>query len=165
MKRPRPIPPRAGQESVWDYPRPPRAERSPRRIRALLGGIVLADSSASIRVLETSHPPTYYIPPYDVRMDLLVPSPGSSMCEWKGRALYYDAVLEDRRIERIAWCYRDPTPRFAELRDFVAFYLPLLDAGYVDDEQAEPQPGGFYGGWVTSDLAGPFKGGLGSMGW
>ena len=153
MKRPRPIPPRSGQESVWDYPRPPRVERTQRRIRAIAAGVVLADSTASIRVLETSHPPTYYVPPADVRMDLLV------------RALYYDAVLESRTIQRVAWCYPDPTAAFDAIRDYVAFYLPALDAAYVDDERAEPQPGGFYGGWITSDLAGPFKGVPGSTGW
>ena len=166
MKRPRPISPRSGQESVWDYPRPPRAERTQRRIRAIAAGVVLADSTASICVLETSHPPTYYVPPSDVRMDLLVPAEGSSMCEWKGRALYYDAVLESRIIQRVAWCYPDPNAAFDAIRDYVAFYLPALDAAYVDEERAEPQPGGcFYGGWITSDLPGPFKGVPGSTGW
>lgn len=165
MNRPRPIPPRSGQESVWDYPRPPRLERTPRRIRAVAGGVTLADSTASLRVLETSHPPTYYVPPADVRMDLLVPAEGASFCEWKGRALYYDAVLETRTIRRVGWCYPEPTPAFEAIRDHVAFYLPVLDAAYVDEERAEPQPGGFYGGWITSDLAGPFKGGAGSAGW
>jgi uncharacterized protein (DUF427 family) len=98
-------------------------------------------------------------------MDLLVPAKSSSMCEWKGRALYYDAVLESRTIQRVAWCYPDPTAAFDAIRDYVAFYLPALDAAYVDDERAEPQPGGFYGGWITSDLAGPFKGVPGSTGW
>lgn len=165
MKRPRPIPPRSGQESVWDYPRPPRAERTPRRVRAVVGGVVLADSTLTIRVLETSHPPTYYVPPSDVRMDLLVEADGSSMCEWKGRARYYDAVLENRTIQRVAWCYPKPTAAFEALRDHIAFYLPALDEAYVDDERAQPQPGGFYGGWITSDLVGPFKGVAGSMGW
>lgn len=165
MKLPRPIPPRVGQESVWDYPRPPRLERSPRRIRAIVEGIVLADSTRALRVLETSHPPTYYLPPEDVRMDLLLSAMGSSFCEWKGRARYHDALVAGRTIPRVAWSYPNPTPAFADLRDHLAFYLPALEAAYVDDERAQPQPGGFYGGWITSDLAGPFKGGPGSAGW
>lgn len=165
MTRPQPEPARAGQESVWDYPRPPRLERSPRRIRAVLLGATLADSTRALRVLETSHPPTYYLPPDDVRMDLLVPVEGGSFCEWKGSARYFDAVVDGARVARVAWSYPDPTRRFAELRDHLAFYLPLLDRGLVDDEVARPQPGGFYGGWITSDLAGPFKGGPGSHGW
>ena len=165
MKRPRPISARAGQESVWDYPRPPRAERTQRRIRAVVAGVALADSTRAIRVLETSHPPTYYLPPSDVRMDLLVPASGSSVCEWKGRAVYFDALVEGRRVQRVAWSYPDPTPSFQVIRDHLAFYLPALDAAFVDDERAQPQPGGFYGGWITSDLAGPFKGVPGSSGW
>ena len=163
--RPKPIPPRAGQESVWDYPRPPRLERTGRRIRAVAGGVTLADSTRTYRMLETSHPPTYYLPPEDVRMDLLVPGEGTSMCEWKGRAVYWDALIEGQRIAKIAWAYPDPTRAFAELRGHLAFYLPALDAGYVDEEEAEPQPGGFYGGWITKDLAGPFKGEPGTLGW
>lgn len=165
MQHPRPERPRAGQESVWDYPRPPRLEPTPHRIRAVLGGATLADSTRALRVLETSHPPTYYLPRADVRMDLLMSARGSSFCEWKGSAVYFDALVDGARVERVAWSYPDPTPRFAALRDRLAFYLPLLDGGWVDDERARPQPGGFYGGWITSDLAGPFKGGPGSQGW
>ena len=165
MSHPRPERPLPGQESVWDFPRPPRLERSPRRIRALAGGVALADSVRALRVLETSHPPTYYLPPEDARMDLLVPAEGSSHCEWKGRATYYDAVVEGRRYERVAWAYPQPTPAFAQLAHHLAFYLPALEAGYVDEERAQPQPGGFYGGWITCDLAGPFKGVPGSWGW
>ncbi len=165
MNRPKPDTPGPGQESVWDYPRPPRLERSPRRIRAVAFGVDLADSTRALRVLETSHPPTYYVPPADVRMDLLVPVEGGSFCEWKGRAVYFDARVDGRRIARVAWAYPEPTAPFAELRDHLAFLLPALEAGYVDDERARPQPGGFYGGWITSDLAGPFKGVPGSRGW
>jgi uncharacterized protein (DUF427 family) len=157
--------PRTGQEFVWDYPRPAAAERTQRRIRAVVAGVVLADSTRAIRVLETSHPPTYYLPPADARMDLLVPAAGSSVCEWKGHALYHDARIESKTIQRVAWSYPDPTPAFDALRDDLAFYLPALDAAYVDDERAQPQPGGFYGGWITSELAGPFKGVPGSSGW
>ena len=165
MSRPVPIEPRTGQESVWDYPRPPRIERSDRRIRAVAMGESLADSTRSYRVLETSHPPVYYLPPDDVRMDLLVPGEGTSFCEWKGRAVYWDAIVDGTRIERVAWSYPEPTPSFEQLRDHLAFFLPVLEAGFVDAELARPQPGGFYGGWITSDLVGPFKGVPGSAGW
>ncbi len=163
--RPVPEEPRPGQESVWDYPRPPRLEPARRRVRAVVGGVVVADTTRALRVLETSHPPTYYVPPADARTDLLVPAEGSSFCEWKGRAVYHDAVVDGRRVARVAWSYPDPTAPFAGLRDHLAFYLPALDAGLVDDERARPQPGGFYGGWITSDLAGPFKGAPGTHGW
>ena len=165
MKRPRPAPAGPGQASVWDYPRPPRLERTTRRIRAVVGGATLADSTRAFRVLETSHPPVYYVPPDDVRADLVVAGAGTSYCEWKGMAAYHDAVIEGKRFERVAWSYPAPTLAFEPIRSYLAFYLPAIDAGYVDDERAAPQPGGFYGGWVTSDLAGPFKGGPGSMGW
>lgn len=165
MSRPSPIRPRNGQESVWDYPRPPRLERTPRRIRAVVAGVVLADSTRALRVLETSHPPTYYVPPADVRMECLVQAPGSSFCEWKGTASYHDGHVNGRVVPRVAWSYPRPTRAFEPLKDHLAFFLPALDAGFVDDEQALPQPGGFYGGWITSDLVGPFKGVPGSAGW
>ena len=165
MPRPKPDRPLAGQESVWSYPRPPRLERTPRRIRAIAGGAVLADSTSAWRVLETSHPPTYYVPRDDVRMDLLQGAEGDSFCEWKGRAVYYDAHVEGRVVEKVAWSYPQPTRTFEPIRDHLAFYLPALDQGFVDDEPASPQPGGFYGGWITEDLAGPFKGEPGSWGW
>lgn len=165
MSPARPDKPRAGQESVWDYPRPPRLEPTPRRIRALLGSVTLCDSTRALRVLETSHPPVYYVPPADVRMDLLRPGRGGSFCEWKGAAAYFDAEVEGRVVEQVAWTYPEPTRPFAALKDHLAFYLPKLDAGYVDDARAEPQPGGFYGGWITPDVVGPFKGGLGTSGW
>lgn len=165
MRRPVPEPAADGQESVWAYPRPPLLERTPRRIRAVVAGETLADSTRAWRVLETSHPPVYYVPRADCRMDLLEPSAGASWCEWKGEATYFDAVVEGERHQRAAWSYPRPTARFAEIRDHLAFYLPAIDAGYVDDERARPQPGRFYGGWITSDLVGPFKGEPGSEGW
>lgn len=131
----------------------------------LLAGETLADSQRALRVLETSHPPVYYLPPEDVRTDLLERARGSSFCEWKGRAEYWDATLGGQRHARVAWSYPEPVPAFAELRDHLAFYLPALDAGFVDGEEARPQPGGFYGGWVTSRVAGPFKGEPGTEGW
>ena len=158
-------PPSPGQESVWDYPRPPRLEPVSERITVVFNNEEIANTARAYRVLETSHPPVYYLPPEDLKREFLVPSHRRSFCEWKGRAGYFDAIVEGRRYPRVAWSYASPVPRFADLRDYYAFYLPAIEAGYVDDERAEPQPGGFYGGWVTSDLVGPFKGGPGSSGW
>jgi uncharacterized protein (DUF427 family) len=152
-------------ESVWDYPRPPRVEPTPRRIRIVLGGETIADSMRAHRVLETSHPPVYYVPLEDVADGALVETGGSTFCEWKGVASYYDVVGGGRRVPRGAWTYHDPAKGYEAIRDAVAFYPAPMDACYVDDERAEPQPGGFYGGWVTSDLVGPFKGGPGTAGW
>ena len=154
-----------GKESVWDYPRPPRLEPTPKRIRVEFAGVVLADSRSSLRVLETSHPPVYFIPPQDVAMQCLVESPGHSYCEWKGRAGYYSVVVGDRRAHRVAWFYADPTPAFDPIRDYVAFYPGPMDGCFVDGERVQAQPGDFYGGWITSDLVGPFKGGPGTRGW
>lgn len=153
-------------ESVWDYPRPPRVETSERRIRVELGGDVIADTRRALRVLETSHPPTYYVPLDDVAPDALTPSGGgTTFCEWKGIASYYDFSAGGRRSERVAWTYHDPSPGFEELRDAIAFYPGRVDACFVDDERVVPQPGDFYGGWITSDVVGPFKGEPGTAGW
>lgn len=158
--------PSVGQESVWDYPRPPRLEPCARRIRVVLGGVTIADSQRALRALETSHPPTYYLPPEDVRWEFVEPSLGSgSICEWKGAARYFGVSAGGRRAPNSAWSYPQPTPAFGKLKDYLAFYVARMDACYVDDEQALPQPGGFYGGWVTSDLLGPFKGEPGTEGW
>jgi uncharacterized protein (DUF427 family) len=159
------IKPGPGQESVWDYPRPPRVEDVSKHIQVIFNGIIIADTNRAKRVLETSHPPVYYIPPEDIQMGFLVKEPGNSNCEWKGRASYYSVAVEDRVAERVAWSYPDPVERFAAIRDHLAFYAGPLDACTVDGEQVEPQPGGFYGGWITSDIVGPFKGGPGTMGW
>jgi uncharacterized protein (DUF427 family) len=142
-------------ESVWDYPRPPRVEPTARRIRVELGGRTIVDTHASHRVLETSHPPTYYVRLDDVAPGVLEPSSGgTTFCEWKGTASYYDVVVGGRRAERGAWTYHDPRSEFAVIRDAVAFYPALMDACWVGDERVEPQPGGFYGGWITSDVIG-----------
>jgi uncharacterized protein (DUF427 family) len=135
-------------------------------VRVVLGGVTIADSRRALRVLETSHPPTYYVPPEDVLWECLEALPGSgSMCEWKGAAHYFSVTASGRRAERAAWSYADPTPAFSALKGYVAFYVRQMDACFVDDERALPQPGGFYGGWLTSDLVGPFKGEPGSEGW
>ena len=163
--RPKRIEPGPGQESVWDYPRPPRIERCARRIRVELAGELVADSRRAWRVLETSHPPVYYVPLEDVRQELLQRSSGGSYCEWKGRAAYFDVVVGARRAERAAWGYPSPSTAFRALRDCVAFYPARMDACWVDDERVRPQPGGFYGGWITDDVVGPFKGEPGTWGW
>jgi uncharacterized protein (DUF427 family) len=162
---PTPETPGPGQESVWDYPRPPRLEKTTRHIQVVLNGQVVADTRRALRLLETSHPPTYYIPPEDVRTDLLFPAPGDSLCEWKGSARYYTVRVREAVAARAAWSYPDPLPRFAALKDHIAFYASAMERCTVDGEAAKPQPGGFYGGWITDDLAGPFKGGPGSAGW
>ena len=163
--RPKPIAPGPGQESVWDYPRPPRLESVPERIRIIFGGQVLVDTTSAFRVLETSHPPTYYVPPGDIAEGALVPAGGGSTCEWKGPAVYYDVVLGGSRASRAAWAYLAPWAPFERLAHHVAFYAAAMEACFVGEERAEPQPGGFYGGWVTKKVVGPFKGGLGSWGW
>jgi len=157
--------PGTGQESVWDYPRPPRLERVTSRIVVELGGQVVADTTGAYRVLETSHPPTYYLPPGDWSPGALQVAPGDSFCEWKGRAVYWTLVGGDRREEAAAWSYPSPTAGFAPLRDHVAVYCARTDRCTVDGEVAVAQPGGFYGGWVTSKVVGPFKGVPGSWGW
>jgi uncharacterized protein (DUF427 family) len=161
----KPVAPGPGQESVWDYPRPPRAEPVSKHIQVLVGDTAIADTRNAIRVLETSHPPVYYLPPEDVRMELVREAAGSSFCEWKGAATYYTIVAEARRVERAAWAYPSPTPQFAGIKGYLAFYPQLMDACFVDGERARPQPGGFYGGWVTKDIVGPFKGEPGTEFW
>jgi uncharacterized protein (DUF427 family) len=159
------IPPGPGQESVWDYPRPPRVESCRRRVRALFAGVTVADSTRALRVLETAGPPTIYVPTRDVLGEHLRPAPGTSLCEWKGQAAYFDVVVGGRVAEQAAWAYPDPTPPYAGLVDHLAFFAGRMDACYLDDEPVTPQPGPFYGGWITSDIAGPFKGEPGTLGW
>ena len=159
MRKPEREPAGPGQESVWDYPRPPRLERVEKRLRVVHRGRVVAETERGWRVLETSHPPNYYFPPEDVDSSLLRESSGGeTLCEWKGRARYYDIVIDGETTPRAAWYYPDPTPDFAEIENAVAFYAGKVDEAWVGDERAEPQPGEFYGGWITSDIVGPFKG-------
>lgn len=154
-----------GKESVWDYPRPPRVEPTSKHILIEFKGVVLAETRRAYRVLETSHPPVYYLPPEDVHMEYLEPFPRTTFCEWKGSASYYSVVVGDERADAAAWCYPDPTPGFAVIKDHLAFYAHLMSACYVDGEKVRSQPGGFYGGWITSDIIGPFKGGPKTWGW
>ncbi len=153
-------------ERVWDYPRPPAVVPCERHVRVELGGEVLADSILALRVLETSHPPTIYVPPTDVRGQFLTKSRArSTWCEFKGVAQYLDAVVEGRRVEAVAWTYADPSPGYEALRDHVAFYPGRVDAAWLDDERVQVQESDFYGGWITADLVGPFKGPIGTLGW
>lgn len=160
-----PDPPAPGQESVWDYPRPARAEPAPSRLRVIHRGVTVADTRRGFRTLETSHPPTYYFPPGDVDEGLLRPAPGRTLCEWKGVADYFDVVAGGETLPRAAWRYARPTRGFACLANCYAFYPGVFDACMVADEVARAQPGGFYGGWITGHVAGPFKGVPGSRFW
>ena len=156
--------PRSGQESVWDYPRPPCVVADAREVVVRAFGVEIARTRAALRVLETSHPPTFYLPRGDVQMAYLVPAGGGSRCEWKGEASYFDIVVADRRLARVAWSYEQPFDDAAALAGHLAFYASKVEAT-VGGERVVPQPGGFYGGWVTPELAGPFKGEPGSEGW
>ena len=164
--RPEPEPTGPGQESVWDYPRPAIAVPCASRLEVLFDGRLVADTRRGVRTLETSHPPTYYFPIEDVDTELLHPNRARrSLCEWKGQASYFDVVSGSRAASAAAWSYLAPTPSFAILAGHVAFYLAPMDACRVDGETASAQPGGFYGGWVTSGVVGPFKGEPGTAGW
>ena len=157
--------PGPGQESVWDYPRPPRVEPVSERIRVVVGGITIADSTAAQRVLETAGAPVYYVPPADVRTDLLKRSEHQTVCEFKGPATYFSLVLPGRTIANIGWAYLAPSPGYEAIAGHVAFYAWAVDEAWVGEERAIPQAGRFYGGWVTSRVVGPFKGGPGTFGW
>ena len=162
---PKPMKPGPGQESVWDYPRPPRLERVDKRIEVMLGGVTVADTTEAFRVLETSHPPTYYLPPEAFLPGVLSPAPGRSVCEWKGPATYWTLTAGGRRAEAAGWSYESPTPAFRDLAGYVAVYAGRMDQCQVGGEVVTPQPGGFYGGWITADVVGPFKGDPGTLGW
>ena len=153
-------------ENVWDYPRPPALEPCTRRVRVRLGGVTIADSTSALRVLETTHPPGIYIPPQDIVTGALTPSDAhSTFCEFKGSAVYFDVHGGDAVVAAAAWAYPDPVPAYAALRDHVSFYPGRMDECLLDDEVVQAQDGGFYGGWITADLVGPFKGGTGTLGW
>lgn len=151
-------------ESVWSYPRPPALERCAMTARVEFGGTVIAESDHALRVLETSHPPVIYLPAADVGH--VYPSKArGTVCEWKGQATYLDVRVGDRTARAAAWTYRSPVPRYEALRDHVAFYPSLMDGCFLGDERVSAQPGDFYGGWITADIEGPFKGGPGTFGW
>ena len=152
-------------ESVWDYPRPPAVEPSGQRVRVIADGVVIAESSAALRVLETSHPPAWYIPPQDVRMDLLETTTRRTACEFKGEATYFRLRFAPDQSRDVAWMYPAPLPGYESIQDYIAFYPGRVDEAWVDDERVRAQAGDFYGGWITSNVVGPFKGGAGTTGW
>lgn len=153
------------QEAVAEYPRPPRLEPAHRRVRIVFAGQVILDTDAAWRVLETFHPPSFYLPIAAFTPGALVPTTRASLCEWKGPARYYDVHAAGRVAADAAWGYPDPPPAFAAIRGHVAVYAGAMDACFVDDERVIPQEGGFYGGWITPELTGPFKGGPGTLSW
>ncbi|HEY0607190.1 MAG TPA: DUF427 domain-containing protein [Herpetosiphonaceae bacterium] len=157
--------PKEGQESVWDYPRPPRVEATDQHVQVIFDGVIVADTRRAKRVLETSHPPTYYIPPEDVKLEYLVPASQQTQCEFKGTAIYYHIRVGDKSASNIAWSYPLPTSGFSVIRDHLAFYPSKMDACLVDGELVQAQEGDFYGGWITKNIVGPFKGGPGTWGW
>ena len=165
MLLPKRIEPATGQESVWDYPRPPRLEPVGEKLIVKFAGKVIAATSAGFRVLETSHPPVYYLPPDNIAQHYLLPATGSSWCEFKGAARYWTLDVDGRRSANAAWSYPQPSPRFAALAGYLAFYASRVDECRVGDETVRPQDGDFYGGWITSRIVGPFKGGGGTSGW
>jgi len=155
------------KESVWDYPRPPRVEPLDRHVRIVLGGETIAESDRAFRVLETASPPTIYVPREDVREGVLIEAGNDvhTECEWKGTASYVHAEAGGKRAQRVAWFYPEPKQGFEQLKDRLAFYPRRVDAAYLDDELVTPQPGAYYGGWITEEIEGPFKGEPGSEGW
>jgi uncharacterized protein (DUF427 family) len=170
MNRPVPIKPTKDQESVWDYPRPPRLELSQKHIEIICAGVKIADSRRAFRMLETSHPPVYYIPLVDIKGSTLELVNGTSFCEWKGTASYYNLRIGQLVEPKAAWYYPEPSKAFQAIKHHVAFYASRMkwfegDGCFVDGERVVPQPGEFYGGWITSDVVGPFKGEPGSRGW
>lgn len=160
-----PNPPGPGQESVWSYPRPAVAEASSRHLQIVHRGIIIADTRKAIRTLETSHPPSYYFPLHDIAPFVLRPTQRHTVCEWKGQASYFDVLVQGETLHDVAWSYAAPNPAFRSLQHHVAFYAWPFDSCFIDDERVTPQPGTFYGGWISSDIAGPFKGVPGSHFW
>ena len=158
------VQPGAGQESVWDYPRPPVIVGDTRLVQVKLNDILVAETRAAMRVLETASPPTFYLPPSSVRREYLRPERGTSYCEWKGQAHYYSVCVQEHCIAHAAWSYPDPLPEFLAIRNYLAFYPGRLEC-YVDGERVRAQAGGFYGGWITREIVGPFKGETGTSDW
>ncbi len=152
-------------ESVWDYPRPPAVQRSSRRVRVIQSGITVVDTTRAVRILETSHPPTWYMPFDDLIAGMLEPESGRTFCEFKGQAAYWSLVVGNQRADHVAWSYPNPAPGYEGLTDHFTVYPSRVDRCLVDDEQVQAQKGDFYGGWITSDVMGPFKGEPGTHGW
>ena len=162
IKPKKPLP---GQESVWDYPRPPAIERFKGHLRIVFNGKIILDTNESFRILETSHPPSYYIPIKHFKPGTIIPASGRSYCEWKGEANYYNIQVGERVAEKCAWGYKSPNSRYSDLKDHISVYASRVDECYVNDELVQAQEGDFYGGWITSNVVGPFKGGAGTWGW
>jgi uncharacterized protein (DUF427 family) len=164
-RRPAPLPVAPGQESVWDYPRPPRVELDMRLFRVALRGTVVAETRRAIRILETASPPTIYFPPDDVRLDLLTPDGHETVCEWKGIAEHFDLTVSGTKSPRAAWSYATPNRGYEQIAGYFAFYPGRVDEASVDGEQVRAQAGGYYGGWISNEIVGPFKGDPGTGGW
>ena len=162
MKR---IDPGPWQESVWDYPRPPGLEPTPKHLRVTFNGQTVGETRRGLRVLETSQPPAYYFPPEDVRRECLTRSGYRTLCEWKGVAVYFTLQVQGKVSQNAAWSYPNPSAGFEPLHDYVAFYPSRVDACYVNDVLVSAQEGDYYGGWITPDVVGPFKGRPGTEGW
>ena len=158
------VEPAPGQESVWDYPRPPRIDAEPREVVVRIGDVEVARTRRALRVLETASPPTVYIPRADVATEYLRPAPGASSCEWKGTARYWTVSVPPVLLSAVGWSYEDPLAEFGAIRGHLSFY-PGRVACYVGGIRVRAQAGGFYGGWITHDVVGPFKGEPGSWGW
>ena len=158
------IAPNAGQESVWDYPRPPKIEIDRRLIIVSVNGKIIAESHSTLRLVETASPPTFYIPPKDIDKTLLTQGSRSSLCEWKGIAQYWNVNVNNLAIENAAWHYLNPYPEFAAITGYLSFYPHQLSC-YIDGELVRPQPGKLYGGWITNEILGPFKGNSGTENW
>jgi uncharacterized protein (DUF427 family) len=159
------IPPQRGQESAWDYPRPPRVEETSKHVVAMLGNVAVADTRSAVRLLEKANPPVYYIPPQHVRLELMTLNSHHTHSEVLGTASYYDLSLDGRLVRNAAWVYTDPLAGYEAIRGRIAFHAGRVDSALVDGERAVPQPGSFGTGWITNDVVGPFKGEPGSWDW
>ncbi len=157
--------PGPGQVSVWDFPRSPRVEPVPLRVRVEFSGLLIVDTTAALRVCETASPPAYYIPPVDIAPGCLEPNDRTSLCEWKGVAHYWTVSADGRRAKAAAWSYPAPDPGYEAVKDYVAFYAQRMDACWVGEHRVKPQPGLYYGGWITPELVGPFKSAPGTQAW
>ena len=159
------IDPGPNQESVWDYPRPPIVEPTNKHIQIIFADVMIADTTQALRVLETSHPPVYYLPQNDILMRYLSFTKKTTVCEWKGEASYFSMLTSDKSAINAAWTYLSPKHPYEDIRNYIAFYPSMMDVCMVDKEIVVPQPGKFYGGWITRDIVGPFKGEIGSLNW
>lgn len=163
---PKRIPPKPGQESVWDYPRPPKIESTNKLLQVKYEGLIIAQTNLGYRILETSHPPVYYFPPESIKMEYLQKQYGAkSHCEFKGIAEYWDISINGKVVLAAAWSYPQPHGRYKDVQDYLAFYPSKAEACFVNGELVQSQKGDFYGGWITKDIVGPFKGGVGTWGW